>query len=61
MVKFGWELPSYMVTAYDATCQIHSTLKCMVYNLHHLSWLLFCYSVNSEIWLGVTQLHGYLI
>ena len=50
-----------MVTTYDTTCQIYSTLMCMVYNLHLLSWLIFCYFVNSEIWLGVTQLHGYHI
>ena len=50
-----------MVTTYDATCQIHSTLTSMVYNLHLLTWLLFCYSVNGEIWLEVTQLHGYHI
>ena len=56
MVKFGWRLPSYMVTTYDATCQIHSTPTCMVYNLHlYFSWLLFCYSVNGEIWLEVTS------
>ena len=30
IVKFGWELSSYMVTTYDATCQIHSTPTCIV-------------------------------
>ena len=56
MVTLGWELPSYIVTAYDATCQIHSTLTCMVYNLHLLSRLLFCYSVKGEIWLEMMPL-----